>query len=87
MSDPKTLTIYRWKYEIGSTIIDVIIRNENELFISGPGQPLLQLIPNKPRIFHTKEFADFTFEFVIEDGKVTKMKQKDPSGEYEIMRK
>lgn len=87
LSDPKTLSAYTGKYEIGGTIVDVVLKNENQLFISVPGQPLIQLIPYKPRIFHTKEFADLTFEFVIENGKVTGMKQKDPSGEYEIKKK
>ena len=44
-------------------------------------------MPYEPGIFHTKEFADLRFEFVIENGKITEIKQKDPSGEYEIKRK
>ncbi|MEO7982494.1 MAG: serine hydrolase [Bacteroidota bacterium] len=87
LSDPKALEPYVGKYEAAGAVIEVIIKNENQLFISAPGQPPIQLIPYKPGIFHTKEFADFTFEFIMENGKVIKMKQKDPSGEYEIKKK
>lgn len=87
LSSAATLTLYTGKYEIGGTILNVVIKNENQLFISVPGQPDIELIPYKPRIFHTKEFADLTFEFVIENGKVVSMKQRDPSGEYEMKRK
>ena len=37
-------------------------------------------------IFKTKEFADFTVEFIIVNGKVTAVKQKDGSGEYVIQK-
>jgi hypothetical protein len=32
-------------------------------------------------------FADFVFEFVVENGKVTLLKQRDPSGEYQFKKK
>jgi len=44
----------------------------------------MELIPYKANIFKTKEFAELTVEFAIENGKVIAMKQKDGSGEYEI---
>jgi len=87
LSNPATLTLYTGRYEFGGYPIDVILKNENQLFVSVPGQPVIHLIPYKSRIFHTKEFADYTFEFIVENGQVTAMKQKDPSGEYEIKRK
>ena len=46
------------------------------------GQPFQELIPWKPRMFRVKEFADVTFEFVLENGAVKALKQKDPSGEF-----
>ena len=46
------------------------------------GQPFQELIPWKPRMFRVKEFADVTFEFVVEGGAVKALKQKDPSGEF-----
>src|SRR6185369_14469474 len=87
LSDPKTLSVYIGKYEFAGFIVNVVLKNENELFISAPGQPDIKLIPYKERIFHTKEFADATFEFIIENGHVKAMRQKDPSGEYEFKTK
>lgn len=82
LSTPEILTKYTGKYKIGTTIINLVLKNKNQLFIQG--SPDLELIPYKPNVFKIKEFADFTIEFVLEDGKVTAMKQKDGSGEYEI---
>ncbi len=40
-------------------------------------------MPWKPHRFRVKEFSDVIIEFVVgPDGKVTAMKQIDPSGEY-----
>jgi CubicO group peptidase (beta-lactamase class C family) len=82
LSAAETLIKYTGKYKIGTSIINVVLKNKNHLFIEG--QPDLELIPYKPNIFKTKEYADFTIEFIIENGKVTALKQKDGSGEYEI---
>jgi CubicO group peptidase (beta-lactamase class C family) len=87
LSDPKTLSIYAGKYEYAGLIFNVVLKNEDRLFISIPGQPSIELIPYKQRLFHTKEFPDMTVEFIVENGQVSAMKQKDPSGEYMIKRK
>ncbi|MFV8343049.1 serine hydrolase [Flavobacterium sp. XS2P39] len=84
LSTIETLTKYAGKYKIGTNAINVVLKNKNHLFISGA--PDTELIPYKEHIFKTKEFADATFEFVIKDGVVTAMKQKDGTGEYEIKR-
>jgi hypothetical protein len=34
-----------------------------------------------------KEFSDVVTEFVVSEGRVTEMKQIDPSGEYRFPRK
>ncbi|MCX6233065.1 MAG: serine hydrolase [Bacteroidetes bacterium] len=82
LSTVETLTKYTGKYKIGTNTINIVLKNKNHLFVVG--EPDLELIPYKPNIFKTKEFADFTIEFIIENGKVTALKQKDGSGEYEI---
>jgi CubicO group peptidase (beta-lactamase class C family) len=87
LSDPKTLSMYVGKYEVAGFILTVVLQNKNQLSISAPGQPVINLVPYKSRIFHTKEFADNTFEFIVENGQVKAMKQKDPSGEYEFKKK
>jgi hypothetical protein len=87
LSDPHVLATYTGKYEFAGTIMDVILKNGNQLFLAFPGQPMIQLIPYKTRVFRTKEFSDLTIEFVMENEKITGIKYKDPSGEYEIKRK
>jgi len=87
LSDVKTLSQYTGKYEIAGTIITVVLKNENQLYLTVPGQPAIELIPYKTRLFHTKEFSDMTIEFIQQNGQITAMKQKDPSGEYEIKKK
>ena len=87
LSDPATLALYAGKYDIAGNLANVNLQNGNELFLSSAGSPSIKLIPYKSRIFHTKEFADFTIEFTIVNGKVTGMIQKDPSGEYVLIKK
>jgi CubicO group peptidase (beta-lactamase class C family) len=84
LSTVETLNKYTGKYKIGTNTINVVLKNKNHLFISG--EPDLELIPYKPNIFKTKEFADLIIEFIVENGKVIAMKQKDGTGEYEIKR-
>ena len=82
LSTVETLTKFTGKYKVGTVTVNVILKNKNRLFVEG--QPDIELIPYKSNVFKVKEFADITFEFILEDGKVTAMKQKDSSGEYEI---
>ena len=44
------------------------------------GGPELQ--PWRPQEFRLKEFPDVVISFTVEDGRVTAMRQRDPSGEY-----
>jgi CubicO group peptidase (beta-lactamase class C family) len=82
LSKPEVLAAYTGKYQMGGSIFEIVVKNGNTLFAVFPGAPLVELIPYKPQLFQTREFADFTIEFMMEDGKVNGMKQKDPSGEY-----
>jgi len=82
LSSVETLTKYTGKYTIGTTSVNIVLKNKNHLFISG--SPDLELIPYKTNIFKTKEYADLTFEFVLENGKVKLLKQKDGTGELDI---
>lgn len=86
LADPNVLARYVGKYEQGGTIVEVTMTG-NTLLLTVPGQPKYELLPSKPRMFKMKQFSDVTFEFVIENGRVKSMKQKDPSGEYELARK
>lgn len=51
------------------------------------GLPDQKLVPYKGLRFRLPEFADVLIEFVEEDGRITAMKQIDPSGEYISKRK
>ena len=50
-------------------------------------QPEEKLLPYKGLMFRIKLFSDVIFEFALENGRVTALKQRDPSGEYVFVRK
>jgi hypothetical protein len=83
LSDPAILLKYVGKYEIAGGFLNIELIDK-DLYIVIPGQPRYQLVPVKQHIFRIKEFADLRFEFVVENGNVTGVKQIDPSGEYLI---
>lgn len=86
LRDPATLESYTGNYEIAGSVLTVALKND-ELTVSFPGAPATHLIPYKSKVFKAKEFSDMTIEFVMENGKASAMKQKDPSGEYLMKRK
>jgi CubicO group peptidase (beta-lactamase class C family) len=47
-----------------------------------PGAPPQKLIPVKGLRFRTPQFADSIYEFVVENGQVKALKERDPSGEF-----
>jgi hypothetical protein len=51
-----------------------------------PGGPPQKLLPIKGLKFRTPQFADDIYEFVMENGKVTALKERDPSGEFTFTR-
>jgi len=83
LSEVGVLGKYTGKYSIAGSFMNVELINK-DLYLIVPGQPRLNLIPVKPFTFRTKEYPDLRFEFVIENGEVTGLKQTDPSGEYLI---
>ena len=66
---------------------EVVLKEDGTLGLVFPGQPFQALIPWRPHRFRVKEFSDVQFEFVTSDGRVTELKQIDPSGEYDFTRK
>ena len=78
------LSKYAGKYKIATSTLEVILKDKNHLFMKGA--PDIELIPYQPNIFKIKESAEITIEFMMENGKVKSMVQKDASGQYEIMR-
>ena len=64
----------------------VVLKEDGFLYVVFPGQPDERLLPYKGLSFRIKEFSDVTFEFVVEDGVVKALKQRDPSGEFRFKR-
>ena len=56
------------------------------LSIAFPGAPPQPLIHIKGLQFRTPRFADDIYEFVLENGQVKAMKERDPSGEFSYPR-
>ncbi len=83
-----TLRQYVGTYETPSGgKVEVVLRPDNVLALSFSNGTFQNLLPWKPNRFRTKEFADVLIEFTVENGRVTEMKQSDPSGEYRFVRK
>ena len=51
-----------------------------------PGGPPQKLVPIKGLKFRTPQFADTIYEFVMDQGKVTGLKERNPSGEFTYSR-
>jgi CubicO group peptidase (beta-lactamase class C family) len=56
------------------------------LSLAFPGGPPQRLIPIKSLKFRTPQFADNIWEFVMENNKVTALKQRNPEGEFTFPR-
>jgi len=54
---------------------------DGTLSFAPPGAPPMPLKQSKGLAFKLPQFSDLTIEFLLEKGKVTGVKQKDPSGE------
>jgi CubicO group peptidase (beta-lactamase class C family) len=88
LSDTQVLRQYTGSYETPSAFrFQVVLKDDNHLYLETPGQPLSQLIPYKRHKFRRKEFSDLYYEFVLKEGQVTAMKVITPSGQYENIRK
>ena len=83
-----TLRAYAGTYETPTGAkLEVVLKENGTLGIVFPGQPFRALTPWKPHRFRVKEFSDQLVEFALSEGRVTEMRQIDPSGEYRFPRK
>ena len=81
--DPELLARLVGPYEAPSGFtFQVVLKEDGFLYLAVRGQPEEKLIPYKGVVFGIQRFSNMTFEFVVENGQVTALKQKDPSGEY-----
>jgi hypothetical protein len=65
----------------------VVLKPGSGLYLVRIGAPDQKLVAYKGLRFRLPEFSDVIVEFVEEDGKITAVKQIDPSGEYVSKRK
>jgi hypothetical protein len=86
--DPKLLAQMAGSYKTpdGSTF-DIKVKPDGSLTFNPPGQPPYDLKQTKSLTFKLPQFSDLTIEFLVEDGQVKAIKQKDPSGEYTFPKK
>jgi CubicO group peptidase (beta-lactamase class C family) len=88
LSSAATLRQYLGTYETpNGGKFDVVLRPDGTLAIQYASGTYQNLIPWQPNRFRIKEFADVIFEFVLSNGRVTELRQSDPSGEYKFVRK
>jgi CubicO group peptidase (beta-lactamase class C family) len=69
------------------TKFEVDLKADNVLYLVFPGQAPVKLIHYRGLKFRLEEFSDVIFEFVIENGVVKSLKQRDPGGEVSFTRK
>ena len=87
LSSAETLRAYLGSYVTPSGgKFDVVLRADGTLALQYASGTFQNLIPWQPRRFRIKEFADVTFEFLSENGRVTSLKQTAPSGEFVFIR-
>jgi len=85
--EPTLLTRLSGSYETPSgTKIQIRYQESSGLTLVAPAGPPLPLHQVKGLQFRTPQFADVIFEFVVENGQVKALKEKDPSGEYSYPR-
>jgi len=86
--DPKLLGLLAGTYETPTAVkFQVVLKEGDGLYLMFAGQPEQKLIPIKGLQFRLKQFSDLVFEFVMENGQVKALKQRDPSGEFVLPRK
>ena len=80
--DPKLMAQLAGSYETpGGSKFQVTLTPGGGLSLALPGQPVIPLRQTKGLQFRTPQFSDLVLEFVVQDGQVKALKQKDPSGE------
>ena len=86
--DPKLMSQLAGAYQTpGGVNVQIALSADGKLSLVLPGQPGIPLTQSKGLTFRNPRFSDLTFEFVVQDGQVKGLKQKDPSGELTFPRK
>jgi len=67
--------------------VQVTYQEKSGLALVPPGAPPMPLLQVKGTRFRTPQFSDVVFEFVVENGNVIAMKQRQPEGEFTLPKK
>ncbi len=86
--DSKLMTQFAGNYLLpGGSTFQIVLNPDGTLSAVLPGQAALPLIHTKGFAFRTPQFSDLILEFVVQDGQVKALKQRDPSGEFTFPKK
>jgi CubicO group peptidase (beta-lactamase class C family) len=86
--DPQLLSQLAGEYVTPSgAAFQVALAPGGHLSLNFPGQPVVPLMQVKGLAFRTPQFSDAILEFVVQDGQVKGLKQRDPSGEFTFPKK
>jgi CubicO group peptidase (beta-lactamase class C family) len=86
--DPKLMAQMAGEYTTPSGgKVEVALSPGGGLSLVSPGQPAIPLTHVKGLTFRIPRFSDVILEFVVKDGQVKGLKQKDPSGEFTFPKK
>jgi CubicO group peptidase (beta-lactamase class C family) len=81
--DPKLLPQIAGTYETpGGVKILVRVAPDGKLSLAAPGQAPVPLNQVKGLVFRTPQFSDVTLEFLLRDGQVTALRQREPGAEF-----
>jgi CubicO group peptidase (beta-lactamase class C family) len=58
-----------------------VVFRDGALYRLTPAEPDMKFEPYKGLTFHQREFSDHAYEFILDNGRVTALKETDPSGE------
>jgi CubicO group peptidase (beta-lactamase class C family) len=82
MTDPAVLAKYLGEYEYSGFRLKIVLKDDNKLIITIPGQPDYELLPYKKDKFRDKHSADLVLNFINENGVIKGFDLIDPSGVY-----
>jgi len=58
-----------------------VVLRQGVLYRVAPAEPDMKFEPYKGLTFHQREFSDHSYEFILDNARVTALKERDPSGE------
>ncbi len=88
MKEKSFLEKFVGEYELEGMTIKIVLKGEDTLFLSVPGQPEYELVPYKGNEFTLKNLSGFSIEFIMdESGGVTEAKVTQPNGVFTAKKK